>query len=230
MTTLACDPILFHNFLPQAIGAGIHSLGYQTIRAALVTTVPVMQTNLFLSSLTQVADGNGYSAGGVTCVVEQPDTTGGIYRLIISEIPTWFGEGVGFDHIGLVFYNDSSTSKNLIAAVFEAGAGQQSVTNVSQTGNTATLTVAGHGYANDDIVVIDGMPPPALNGTFVIANTTTNTFDITSMVSETITSQDVPLGRVIRPETVTVDPGDSYIVTPDPINGVFAVGPMGVNL
>ena len=230
MPTLACDPILFHDFLPKAVGGGIHALDSNTVKAALVTVVPTMQDNTVLADLTQVSAGGGYSSGGVTCTVTAPTHVGGIYRLVVTSVPTWTGTGSGFNHRGLVFYNDTATNKNLIAAVFQSAAGQQTITNVGQSGTTATLTCNGHGFSNGDVVVIDRAPFPRLNGTFTVAGVTTNTFQITAPVSQTIASQAVTSGKVIRPEQVTTGAGATYTATPDSTNGVFAIAPRGVNL
>lgn len=230
MPTLACDPILFHDYHAAANGRGIHSLDTHTVKAALVTVVPVMQSNTVLADLTQVSAGGGYSSGGVTCTVTPPAYVGGVYRLVVTAIPIWTGSGAGFSHRGLVFYNDSATNKNLIAAVFQSAAGQQSITNVSQSGTTATLTCAAHGFSNGDTVVINRLPFSRLNGTFTVAGAAANTFQITSPVSQTISSQPVTSGKVIRPEQVTTGAGATYTATPDTTNGIFAIAERGVSL
>ncbi|WP_257303390.1 hypothetical protein [Geothrix campi] len=58
----------------------------------------------------------------------------------------------------------------------------KAITAYSIVGNTATLTVAGHGYANAKSVWIryfNGGGKENLNGVFVISNVTVDTFDIT---------------------------------------------------
>lgn len=226
--TVSCDLILFHDFLPKAIGSGIHALDSNVVKMALVTTVPILQTDDTLSDLTQVANGNGYTTGGVACTVTPPTHLGGIYRWVVTSIPTITASGAGFSHKGVVFYNDTATNKNLIGASFSSGPGLRAITNVAQSGTAATLTLAGHGWANGDVVVHDALPFPRLNGTFTISNVTTNTYQITAPASATITSQAVTSGRAIRPDNVTTGSGVTYTVTAPTPDGLLAIGPRGV--
>lgn len=48
---------------------------------------------------------------------------------------------------------------------------------ITRSGSTATATVAAHGYANGDYVLMAGANETEYNGTFVISNVTANTFD-----------------------------------------------------
>lgn len=230
MPTLTCEPILFHDFLPAANGRKIHGLDTDQVKAALVTTVPSMQSATVLADVTQVVSGNGYTTDGVVCTVVPPTHTGGIYRLVITNIPGWTGSGSGFSHIGVVFFNNTATSKNLIAAAFQSTAGQLAVTNVAQSGTTATITALGHGFSAGDTVVHDRIPFARLNGTFTVSTPTTNTYQITAPVSATITSQAVTSGKVIRPEQVTTASGAPYTITANPTTGILAVAPTGVTV
>ena len=47
------------------------------------------------------------------------------------------------------------------------------------TVNNALVTSLAHGFANGDTVVIQGANQTAYNGSYVIANVTTNTFAVT---------------------------------------------------
>lgn len=57
----------------------------------------------------------------------------------------------------------------------------KSVTSLTLSGSTATATSAGHGYANSDLVTIFGASPVDYNGTYVVSNVTTDTFDYTAI-------------------------------------------------
>jgi hypothetical protein len=46
-----------------------------------------------------------------------------------------------------------------------------------------------------------------MNGTRTVANVTTNTFDITVSVSQTVTSQAVSSGKLIKPQAVSLSVG-----------------------
>jgi parallel beta-helix repeat protein len=66
-------------------------------------------------------------------------------------------------------------------------AGIKDVVSITRTGSTATATVTGHGYNNGDIVTIFGANPSDYNGSFVISNVATNTFDV-AVASSVITT------------------------------------------
>lgn len=224
----ACRPILFHDFLPAAAGRGVHALDSHSVRMALVTAVPSMQTAALLTDVAQVATGNGYPAGGVQVTVTQPTQVGGIFRFVVGAIPVITGTGAGFTHIGAVFYNNTAAGKNLICAVYQSGNGQMPITNVAQSGLVATLTAVNHQFSNGDTVVIDGVPFSRLNGTFTVSGVTANTFNINSPVSASIASQASTGGLVIKPETVNTGTGLTYTVTTDQANGLLVVAPKGL--
>lgn len=233
MTTVTrtCGFVPFHAFVPAAFSRGIHALGIHTIKAALSTGVPLIQSNTVLADVTQVADGNGYTLGGVTVSVTEPATwVGGTYKLNPSFVPSFIASGSGFSFKSVVFYNNTAIAKNLIGCLFSSAAGQVSITNVAQTTTTATITVNAHGLANSDTVVIDQLPDAWMNGTFVVANVTANTFTITVPNSTTVASKAVTTGKLIKPETVTVGAGGVYNVAFDPAAGAFTATMKGVIL
>jgi len=222
------EPVLFHDFFPAAIGRKVHGLDTgDEVRLVLASTVPLVQSNTILADLTQLTTGGGYTAGGATVTVIPPTYTGGVYRLAQSNVPSWTATGAGLSFRAAVYLNWTATNKNLIAAAFEGTF--RTITNVAQSGTTATLTAAGHGYSNGDIVVIDAVPFGRLNGTFTVSGVATDTFQITAPVSATITSQAVATGRVVRPSVITRAAGETYSVAAGP-GGVIAVGPYGVSL
>lgn len=49
----------------------------------------------------------------------------------------------------------------------------------SQTGTTATITITSHGYSNGDVVYLNFTSGTASDGFYTVANTATNTFDVT---------------------------------------------------
>jgi hypothetical protein len=53
----------------------------------------------------------------------------------------------------------------------------QTLTSIARTSNTATATLAAHGYSNGDQILITGAQQPEYNGFVTISNVTTNTFD-----------------------------------------------------
>lgn len=53
------------------------------------------------------------------------------------------------------------------------------LTSITRVGTTATATKAAHGFSNGQTVVIAGATPSGYNGTYLISNVTTDTFDYT---------------------------------------------------
>jgi hypothetical protein len=222
MNTSTPELILFHKFLPTTIGRGVHALDVHRIKACMLASVPSMQSAALLSDLTQPPAGNGYVSGGVVCAVSPlSEYVGGEYSWRITFVPSFPTTSTGYSAVGIAFYNDTAPSKNLIAAGFFSPIGPVAITNVSQTGTTATITKAAHGLANGNVVVLDRLPFPWMNGTRTVANVTTDTFDVTVSISETVAGQAVTSGKLIKPETATVTGDDgSYTASFGP-NGAF---------
>lgn len=231
MTTITrnCGFIPFHAFAPAAFSRGVHALGVDSIRAALGIGVPLIQSYTSITDVAQVADGNGYTTGGVSVSVTEPTTwQGGIYRFTPSFVPTFSASGSGFSFKSIVFYNDTAINKDLIGCMFSSAAGQVAITNVEQSGTTATLTVPGHGLADSDVVVITELPQSWISGTFVVGNITTNTFTVTALKTATVAPVAVTTGKLIRPETVALGAGGVYNVAFDPALGAFTATLRGV--
>lgn len=230
MSTVSTEPVVFHDYYPAANGRGLHALDTHQVRAILTSSVPVMQSNAVLANLSEVATGGGYTAGGVVCTVTPPASyPGGVYRLAITNIPQWTASGSGFSFYSLVLVNWTATAKNLIEATFESTQGYVPITNVSQSGTTATLTIAGHGWSNGNTIVTDAVKFPQMNGTFTISGVTTDTVSITVATSATIASTALTLARAIRPGLNTLTAGQTYQASAGS-GGALAIGPYGVDL
>ena len=81
----------------------------------------------------------------------------------------------------------------------------KTVTSITRSDSTATATIAGHGYANGDWVLIRGATEPEYNGVFVISGVTTDTFDYTVA------------GTPATPATGTITAQANYYTYTDPI-------------
>ncbi len=60
----------------------------------------------------------------------------------------------------------------------ERGRGAEPVNSIVRNGTTATVNIFGHGYANNDVVIISGAEQPEYNGRFTIGNISSSTFTI----------------------------------------------------
>lgn len=205
-----CTFIPVPSFAEAAFEKG-HNCSTDTIKAMLATTVPELQALTQRSQLAEVANGNGYTTGGVTCTTSTSDTVNGLYSLALADPVAWSASGSGFSFNTVAFYNDTSASDLLLGLAFVSSAGQKSITNVSLSSNIATLTCNAHGYQVGDVVVVTELDNGVLNGTYTITSVTTNAFSY-SRTAANITSAAVTAGKVIKPETITKPAGSSFAI------------------
>lgn len=103
----------FNSFV-EALAEKKHDLGADTLKVMLTNTAPVA-TNALKADLTELAAGNGYAAGGATAAVTSSAQTAGLYKLVLSDPPSWTAAGGAIGPFQYaVLYNDSAASKELI--------------------------------------------------------------------------------------------------------------------
>lgn len=68
------------------------------------------------------------------------------------------------------------------------GAILRTITNSAVAANVATITANGHGFLVGDTVTVAGQSDPALNGTFVVTASTTNTFSYAVTAADSASS------------------------------------------
>lgn len=104
---------LFNCFVEDA-AEGKHDLSSDTLKVMLTNTAP-LASNTVYTDITQIANGNGYTTGGVTATVTASSQTAGVYSLTLSGV-SWTASGGDIaTHRYAVLYNDTAASKNLIA-------------------------------------------------------------------------------------------------------------------
>lgn len=97
----------FNDFSEQLI-RGVHDWDAHTFMLALTNVAPV-PTNAVLADITQIAVGNGYTAGGLTTTVSIAET-GGTTTVQGTQV-TWTATGGAIANFRyVVLYNDSATS------------------------------------------------------------------------------------------------------------------------
>ncbi len=102
----------YNKFYPfiEALAEKVHNLGSDTLKVALTNTLPV-NTNSVLADITEISYTN-LSSRNITRVSSAQ--TAGAYKLVVSDLVLTASGTVGpFRYI--VIYNDTATSKNLIA-------------------------------------------------------------------------------------------------------------------
>lgn len=181
------------------------------VRLMSAATFNATHTTLAATSGTEVANGNGYTTGGVICTASSSATVNGLYSLVLSDPVAWTASSAGFSFNTIAFYNDTSTNDLILGVLFVSTVGQKSITNIALSANVATLTCNAHGYAVGDVVVVSELDNGVLNGTATITAVTTNTFSF-ARTAANITSAAVTAGRVIKPETITKAAGTTFAI------------------
>jgi len=111
----------------------VHNLGSDTLKIMLTNVAPVA-TNAVKADITEIAAGNGYSAGGTAVGITSSSQTSGTYKLIPSGNVVFTASGGSIATFRYaVLYNSTPASGNLIGW-WDSGAGQ-----VITTGNTFTV-------------------------------------------------------------------------------------------
>lgn len=102
----------FYCFL-EDLAEAKHDLGGDTLKIVLTNVAPAF-TNTVFSDITEIATGNGYSAGGPTVTIASSAQTAGAYKLIANDVTvTASGGSIGPFRYG-VLYNDTEATKPLI--------------------------------------------------------------------------------------------------------------------
>lgn len=106
----------FQKFQPfvEALAHKGHDLANDTLKVLLTNEQPVV-VSAVLTDVTEVAAGNGYTAGGNNASIVSATQTDGTFRLVLQDPATWTAAGgtVG-PFQWAVLYNDTATNKDLI--------------------------------------------------------------------------------------------------------------------
>lgn len=103
----------FNSFV-EAVAEKVHNLGADSLKVMLSNTAPVA-TNSVKTDITEIAAGNGYTAGGNVASVSSSAQTSGTYKLVLSDPATWTATGGSIGPVRYaVLYNDTATNKELI--------------------------------------------------------------------------------------------------------------------
>ena len=101
----------FQDFSEQ-LARGIHDWDAHTFKVMLSNTAPVA-TNTIKTDITEIAAGNGYTAGGGATTITIAEVTGTTTVSGTSVLTTASGAVGPFRYA--VLYNDTAASKNLVA-------------------------------------------------------------------------------------------------------------------
>lgn len=100
----------------EDVAEKVHNLGSDTLKIALTNRAPVVASDVGLSDISEIAAGNGYTAGGNAAAQSSSVQTSGTYKLICASPATWTASGGTIGPFRYaVLYNDTSTGDRLIA-------------------------------------------------------------------------------------------------------------------
>lgn len=102
------------NCFVQDVGRKVHNLDSDTLKVMLTNVAPVA-TNTKKADLTEIAAGNGYTAGGSAAANNDFTQSSGTGKLTADDVvfTASGGDIAAFRYI--VLYNDTSTDDSLIA-------------------------------------------------------------------------------------------------------------------
>lgn len=101
----------FDSFV-EALAEKVHNLGSDTLKVMLTNTAPVAG-NSVKADITEIAAGNGYTAGGGTASITSSSQTGGTYKLVLADVVFTATGSVGPFRYA-VLYNDTAANDELI--------------------------------------------------------------------------------------------------------------------
>lgn len=134
----------FNSFV-EALAEKVHNLGSDTLRVMLTNTAP-SASNTVRADITEISAGNGYTAGGNVATVLSSSQTGGVYRLVLNDPPTWTATGGTIGPFRYaVLYNDTATNDELIGwwdygSSITLQPGETFTVDFNQTNGVLTIT------------------------------------------------------------------------------------------
>jgi flagellar capping protein FliD len=102
----------FNSFV-EALAEKVHKLDTDVLKVALSNSAPVA-TNTVLASITQIANGNGYTTGGAQASQVSSQQTLGTYKLVLNDVTFTATPGSIGPFQYVVLYNDTATNDELI--------------------------------------------------------------------------------------------------------------------
>jgi hypothetical protein len=135
----------FNQFV-QDLCTKVHNVDSDTLKIMLTNNAPVA-TNAIKADITEIAAGNGYTAGGTQAVFSSGVQTSGSFKLILSSVTFTGASGSIGPFRYAVLYNDTPTNpaKPLIAwwdygATITITRGNSFAVNLDPVGGVFTLS------------------------------------------------------------------------------------------
>ena len=120
----------FNQFV-EDLAKGVHNLSTGSLKMLLSNVAP-SPTNLTKADITEIAAGNGYTAGGIALTGVSAEQVGGVLSLVAGDVTVTAAGGSMAAWRYPVLYNDSAASDQLIA-FWDRGASVTLATGESET-------------------------------------------------------------------------------------------------
>jgi hypothetical protein len=101
------------NAFVEDLAEKVHNLQSDTLKVMLTNVAPVA-TNAVKTDITDIAAGNGYTAGGTQATLVSSAQTSGTYKLVLNNVTFTASGGSIANFRYAVLYNDTAASKQLI--------------------------------------------------------------------------------------------------------------------
>lgn len=99
----------FEQFV-EDVAHKVHNLGSDSLKIMLTNSAPSTSLDAVLADLTEIAAGNGYSAGGGAVTISSSGQTSGTYKLVVDDVTFTASGGAIAQFRYAVLYNDTPTS------------------------------------------------------------------------------------------------------------------------
>lgn len=105
-----------YNIFVENLAKKAHNLNSDTLKIALTNTAPAATDTAFTAGTTDLATGNGYTAGGNTAAFSSGAQTAGTYKLVLTSPTTWTATGgsIGPFRYAILYNSTASTGVQLI--------------------------------------------------------------------------------------------------------------------
>jgi hypothetical protein len=89
-----------------------HNLGSDVLKVMLTNTDPTQSATVYTSGIasSEIANGNGYTTGGVTPTISSSAQSGGIYKLVLADVSWTAGPSAMATFRYAVLYNTTGTT------------------------------------------------------------------------------------------------------------------------
>lgn len=97
------------NAFVEHVAEKVHDLGADSLKILLTLTAPTAADSV-KADLTEIAAGNGYTAGGTAVTVTASSQTAGVYKLVGNDVVFTAAGGAIANFRYAVLYNDTPSS------------------------------------------------------------------------------------------------------------------------